>query len=169
MPATDTGGSQGQGNSQQTTQLTALTNTRASFGSATYNTTSTGTGNTVRRGTATASRGNAGRALGSSTNLTVDGFTAGSSGVSLSVMPHYVASIEFATAARPTGELQGELKTMLSSDWNSAWKNVEVRTEGRTWVIRGEVSSEKERRKVENQVRLTPGWSEIHNELKVKP
>jgi osmotically-inducible protein OsmY len=45
---------------------------------------------------------------------------------------------------------------------------VAVQVDGRTVTLRGEVSSDDERRHVESLVRITPGVREIHNELTVK-
>ena len=167
LPATDTGAStnSGSGNSSSRTQkLTALTNTRAAFGSATYNTTTSGS----RGGTATVRSG--ARGTGGTTNSNqANGFSVGSMSDSSSRTPRYAAALRFQAPTRPAGELQAELKNLvISAESAPSRQKVTLQVTARSVTLTGEVSSEDERRHIEMLVRLTPGVSEIKNELTVK-
>lgn len=76
--------------------------------------------------------------------------------------------LDWSPPARPVSDLQSNLSQVLSSSPRFApGTQIEVWVEGRTAVLRGRVTSSKERTLAENVALLEPGISTVQNELQV--
>ncbi|MFO0966995.1 MAG: BON domain-containing protein [Gemmataceae bacterium] len=84
--------------------------------------------------------------------------------------PSYITTLDesIPIVAHAAPELQRNLQTMLD---NSAalrkLRGLDVAVDSGTVVLRGAVTSERERKLVEGMVRLTPGVRDVRNELSV--
>ena len=78
-------------------------------------------------------------------------------------------AVGFDVPGRPGEQLSGDLARRLRSAKTLDPSNrIEVSTEGRTAILRGEVASERDRALIELLVQFEPGISDVRNELKVR-
>jgi osmotically-inducible protein OsmY len=107
-----------------------------------------------------------GTALGGSTT---GGYGAGiGSGLNAGYGPTPVRTPEFSARRSPPGRLQTELRRILSRSTSLVnGKSIEVLVDGEAVLLRGKVTDDRERRLAEGLVWLSPGVSEVRNELRV--
>jgi hypothetical protein len=75
-----------------------------------------------------------------------------------------------ASVVATSGRLHSEVQAVLArSTALSSKGSIQVGVDGRTVVLRGTVSDERERRSAENMLRLTPGVADVRNELTIGP
>ncbi|MFO0845119.1 MAG: BON domain-containing protein [Gemmataceae bacterium] len=92
---------------------------------------------------------------------------AGASSAGIRRAPGYLAEPTFPVPERSRAEaLRPDLEAVVArSERLPSAGNIRVTTEGETVVLRGRVTSERERRLAEAMIRLTPGVREVRNEL----
>jgi hypothetical protein len=85
-----------------------------------------------------------------------------------------IAAAQSVPGAPPTGNVvfSGRLaadaqRILMRSESLPSRANIQVGTDGRTVVLRGNVADERERRMAENMMRLTPGVRDVRNELNI--
>jgi len=82
----------------------------------------------------------------------------------------YATVVDFPTTPFNGTALQAQLQGII--DQSSALRNprsIQISMDGRTVILRGRVTDEKERRLAENLIRLTPGVRQVQNELEAPP
>jgi BON domain len=85
--------------------------------------------------------------------------------------PAYTTGIGFRFRPPAVSQLQPGLQQVIdrSSTLASGGNNVRVSVDGQTVILRGLVADDHDRRLAESLVRLTPGVSQVRNELSVRP
>jgi hypothetical protein len=82
--------------------------------------------------------------------------------------PIPVKATAFSLRGSPTTRLHGELRNMFArSSSLSNGRMIDVQVAGGAVLLRGQVADERERRLAENLVWLTPGVTEVRNELRI--
>jgi osmotically-inducible protein OsmY len=165
LPSTDTGSTSRNSSSTNAVSST-VTHTVPAYGSTSYTTTNTASRTGTTRGTATI-RGNT-RGTTPST-ATVEGFNGGTTGDVLTRMPFYATSLRFKVAPPAVERVRAIVQDVIRGSSTVPSKDhITFDVAGKDVTLKGEVSSEDERRHVESLLRLTPGIGTISNQLTVK-
>jgi hypothetical protein len=141
------------------------------FGNALYNiTTNTNLGRTGGVG-GFGGAGGFGGGFGGATGTVSVGVTAPMSFTSVGMQrtPTYTTVLDFNYQPPAVAQRVGEVQRVLAvSDRLPSRGNIRVSYVNGLWLLQGEVADERERRLAEGMVRLTPGVTEVRNELSIR-